>query len=101
MRKGIFIVIVLAVLFAPKHLWAQITANPTNGCAPLSGVQFTGPSGASNITWDFGNGESFADNSASFSYTYDSVGFYAITLSYTDVCGNSQTDFEQFSIDNA
>lgn len=52
-----------------------------------------------NYTWDFGNGESFADNSASFTYTYDSTGFYAIALSFTDVCGNIQTDVQQFTID--
>lgn len=52
-----------------------------------------------NYTWDFGNGDSFADNSASFSYTYDSTGFYAISLSFTDVCGNTQTDMQQFTID--
>lgn len=53
-----------------------------------------------NYTWDFGNGESFADNSASFTYTYDSTGFYAIALSFTDVCGNSRTAVEQFTIDS-
>ncbi len=44
-----------------------------------------------NYTWDFGNGESFADNSAAFTYTYDSTGAYTIALSYNDVCGIAQS----------
>ncbi len=52
-----------------------------------------------NFAWDFGNGDSFADNSASFSYIYDSVGTYDLALTYTDVCGNTQNDFQQVTID--
>ncbi|CAN5135664.1 hypothetical protein BH09BAC1_BH09BAC1_01010 [soil metagenome] len=45
-----------------------------------------------NYTWDFGDGSSpFADNSASFSYTYDSLGTYTISVTYTDVCGVVRT----------
>ncbi len=81
MRQGIFIAIILAILFVPAQLLAQITANPTNGCAPLSGVQFTGPSGASNISWDFGN--STSSNLANPSATYNTPGTFTVTYNAT------------------
>lgn len=81
MRKGIFLGFLLAVLLAPLGLLAQITANPASGCAPLSGVQFTGPSGASNITWDFGNGAS--SNLANPSATFNSPGNFTVTYNAT------------------
>lgn len=81
MRKGLFIALTLAVLLAPLQLLAQITANPTNGCAPLSGVQFTGPSGASNITWDFDNGTS--SNLPNPSATFNTPGTYTVTYTAT------------------
>lgn len=34
---------------------AQITASTTSGCAPLVNVNFTSPSGLSQINWDFGD----------------------------------------------
>ncbi len=51
-----------------------------------------------NYGWDFGNGAAFPDNSASFSFTYDTLGTYTITLEYNDVCGNIQTATEQVTI---
>lgn len=51
-----------------------------------------------NYTWNFGDGTEFADNSAAFVYTYDSVGFYTISLNYTDACGLNQTATQQFTI---
>lgn len=76
---------------------ADFSVSVTNNVVTINNSS-TGVDG--NYTWDFGNGDSFADNSASFTYTYDSTGFYAISLSYTDVCGNSQTDMQQFTIDS-
>ena len=41
------------LLFTSKFSQAQITANPSSGCAPLS-VQFSGPAGATNVSWNLG-----------------------------------------------
>jgi hypothetical protein len=51
-----------------------------------------------NYTWDFGDGEGYADNSAAFTYTYAATGTYTITLSYTDVCGTARADSQTVTI---
>lgn len=60
---------------------AQITANPTTGCAPLTGVQFTPPIGATNHTWDFGNGT--GSNLAAPTATFTNPGTYTVTYTGT------------------
>ncbi len=56
----------------------------------------TGVTGA--YTWDFGDGTVLDDNSAAFSYVYDSLGTYTITLEYADVCGGNQTTTQAITI---
>lgn len=69
------------------HIKAQITANPTQGCAPLIGVQFTGISGATGIQWNFGDGGTSGANNPT--HTFVSVGTY--TVSYTATVSGSPT----------
>ncbi|MDP2386697.1 MAG: PKD domain-containing protein [Bacteroidota bacterium] len=68
-------------LFAVRSLNAQIAANPTEGCAPLVGVQFTGLTGATNIQWAFGDG-TFA-NINNPVHTFSSAGTYNVTYTAT------------------
>ena len=58
-------------------LSAQITANPSSGCAPLVGVQFTGLSGASSIQWAFGDGTFSNINNPV--HTYSNPATYTVT----------------------
>lgn len=51
-------------------------------------------------TWSFGDGNQAINNSASFSYTYDSIGSYTIELSFTDACGSPQSATQQVNIDS-
>ena len=57
-------------------LTAQITVNKNNGCAPLTGVQFTSPVSGN---WDFGNGTS-AINTDNGSAIYSDPGTYDVTF---------------------
>lgn len=50
--RQIFFIIVFFCFLTKGY--TQITANPSSGCAPLS-VQFSGPSGATNVLWNFGS----------------------------------------------
>src|ERR1700741_3524873 len=56
MAKRAFLLFFTFFAFARVLVFGQISANPTNGCAPLVGVAFTGVPGASNILWTFGDG---------------------------------------------
>jgi hypothetical protein len=51
-------------------------------------------------TWDFGDGNQTINNSASFSYTYDSIGSYTIELSFTDACSTLQSVTQSVVIDS-
>ncbi|CAN5241305.1 hypothetical protein BH09BAC1_BH09BAC1_03250 [soil metagenome] len=81
MKKAYIILALLFWLLLPNSIQAQITANPSSGCAPLSGVQFTGVSGATNPTWDFGN--STSSNLANPSATFSTPGTYTVTYNAT------------------
>ncbi len=74
---------------------ANFTTSVTNSDVVINNSS-TGVNG--NYTWDFGNGESYADNSASFTYTYAAPGTYTIGLSYTDVCGTVRTSTQAVTI---
>ncbi|HEY1038975.1 MAG TPA: PKD domain-containing protein, partial [Bacteroidia bacterium] len=76
-----FIIAVILCLFAAKTTIAQISANPTQGCAPLVGVQFTGLAGATNIQWAFGDG-TFA-NINNPVHTFSSAGTYNVVYTAT------------------
>lgn len=52
----IFFAGLFCLTFFITKLSAQIAANPTQGCAPLVGVQFSGLPGATGIQWNFGDG---------------------------------------------
>lgn len=60
---------------------AQISATPSSGCAPLTGVQFSSPAGTSQATWDFGNGAS--SNLFNPQATYVDPGNYTVTFNGT------------------
>jgi len=83
-NKKIFIlklVFAFILLVCVNKTYAQVTANPTQGCAPLVGVQFTGVNGATNIQWNFGDG-SFA-NINTPTHTFTNSGTYNVTYTAT------------------
>ncbi len=70
--------------------YAQISANVTSGCAPLTNVQFTNSYvGATNINWDFGDAAS--SNLPNPSHTYALAGVYNVVFTAT-VGGNPVSD---------
>lgn len=72
--------LILFIAFSMAGLRAQISADPTTGCAPLTGVQFEHTySGATDIVWIFGDGSSA--NLDSPSHTYTSAGTYTVGFS--------------------
>ncbi len=81
MKKAYLHIALLLGLILPYSIHAQITANPSSGCAPLSGVQFTGVPGATNISWDFDNGTS--SSLANPSATFSTPGTYDVTYNAT------------------
>jgi gliding motility-associated-like protein len=62
-------------------LLAQITASDSSGCAPLVNVTFTGPTGATNITWDFDDGT--GSNLAQPQHTFINPGTYTVLYNAT------------------
>ncbi len=83
------IVVLLLMLFTGRQLHAQITANPNSGCAPLVGVTFTSPPGATNIDWQFGDGTS--SNIASPTHTYITEGTY--NVQFTAIVGGNNVNY--------
>lgn len=79
------LVFAFIIFVSVNNTFAQVTANPTQGCAPLVGVQFTGLSGASGIQWNFGDG-SFA-NINNPTHTFINSGTYNVT--YAAIVGGS------------
>ncbi len=71
-----FIILILVFLTQSQTILGQITANITNGCAPLTGVQFTSPTSGN---WDFGNGTS-AIGQPGGSTIYADPGIYTVTF---------------------
>ena len=68
---------------------ADFTANPTTGNAPLT-VQFTDKStGASSLSWNFGDGLTSAEKSPS--YTFTNPGTYNVILTAVDSNGRGST----------
>lgn len=61
--------------------FSQITVSPTVGCLPLTGVSFSGPVGATGITWNFG--DAVTSNQASPTHNYTSVGNFTVTYNAT------------------
>ncbi len=61
--------------------FSQISVSPTVGCAPLNGVSFSGPAGATAITWNFGDAST--SNLASPSHNYTSAGNFIVTYNAT------------------
>jgi len=67
---------------------AQISASPTEGCAPLVGVQFDSPDGGVNVQWDFGDNTSA--NTVNPTHTYTMPGVY--TVDYSATVGGNQVN---------
>jgi gliding motility-associated-like protein len=67
-------------------LFAQITASDTTGCAPLVGVAFIAPVGATTFNWDFDDG-AFASISAPV-HTFGNPGLYDVA--FTGLVGGNQ-----------
>jgi len=64
---------------------ADFTAIPTGGCAPLT-TQFNNTStGATGYSWDFGDGETSAEQNPS--HTYAAAGDYAVIMTAGNECG--------------
>jgi gliding motility-associated-like protein len=57
----------------------QIIATDSSGCAPLVNIGFSGPPGATNIVWDFGDGT--GSNLASPVHNFILPGTYNVTFS--------------------
>ncbi|MBA3664401.1 MAG: PKD domain-containing protein [Bacteroidetes bacterium] len=60
---------------------SQIVVSPTLGCVPLSGVNYSGPAGATGIIWNFGDG--ITSNQATPTHNYTSSGNFIVTYNAT------------------
>lgn len=78
----------LLVCLHSIQLHAQITITPTTGCVPLVGVTYSGPAGATNILWNFGDG--VTSNLSNPNHNYTAAGSFTITYNAT-VSGNPYT----------
>ena len=87
MKKAIFILLI--GFFFVQTLSAQISADVTEGCAPLVGVQFNSPANATNISWIFGDGASA--EIASPTHTYINEGIYIVEYTAT-INGNPTSE---------
>lgn len=87
--KNLYYWATFLLFFLALPTQAQITASDSTGCAPLVGVVFTAPPGASNPFWDFDDG-AFA-SSLSPSHTFGSAGTYNVVFTGT-VGGNPVTE---------
>ncbi len=70
-----------------SKLFSQIIATPSIGCGAGSSITFSGPAGASNPSWSFGNGN--GSNLATASTIYTTSGTYNVT--YTAIVGGTVT----------
>lgn len=68
------------VCLSPWNLFSQIVVTPTAGCFPFNAT-YTGPAGASNVTWNFGDGGT--SNQASPSHNYVTAGNFVVTYNAT------------------
>ena len=87
--KGFKIIVFLLMLLTSRQMHAQISANPTSGCAPLVGVTFTSPLGATNIDWQFGDGST--SNLPSPTHTFTLPGTYLVQ--FTAIVGGSNVNY--------
>jgi PKD repeat protein len=87
------------VVTNPPPVIVDFSATPTNGLAPLS-VSFTNlSSGATNYTWNFGDGNS--SNAANPSNIYTIAGIYTVSLSAVGLGGtNSLTLTNYITVTN-
>ncbi|MBA2611483.1 MAG: PKD domain-containing protein [Bacteroidetes bacterium] len=80
-RQKIKLFVFLFLVCTFYNLVSQITVSPTIGCVPLTGVSFSGPAGASGITWNFG--DAITSNQASPTHNYTSAGNFTVTYNAT------------------
>ena len=79
-RQKIKVIVFLFFVLAIHNLSSQITVTPTVGCInSLTGVSFSGPAGATNINWNFG--DAVTSNLASPTHNYTSAGNFIVTYS--------------------
>ncbi len=67
---------------------SQIVVSPTVGCAPSSAINFTGPPGATNPLWSFGDSQQ--SNLLNPTHTYANANSYVVTFTGL-VSGNPVT----------
>ncbi len=77
MNKQVFRILYIILSFVYFTAKAQITANPSTGCAPET-INFTAPNGATGCNWNFGN--SATSTLVNPSITYNTPGNYVVTL---------------------
>ena len=75
------LLLLLVFTFVSSLSFAQITANDTVDCAPMT-VNFTAPVGSSNHSWDFNDG-TFAGNQAAVSHIFTAPGTYTVKYNGT------------------
>lgn len=81
LRRAItFLFFFVSILFS-RNTFAQITASDTSGCAPLVGIIFTSPPGATNINWNFDDGAS--SNLATPTHTFTAPDTYHVVFTAT------------------
>ena len=78
-NKKLFIFLFFVCVF--YNSFSQITVSPTVGCLPLNGVSFSGPAGATAITWNFG--DAVTSNLSSPTHNYTSAGNFIVTYNAT------------------
>jgi gliding motility-associated-like protein len=84
-----FLINALCLCFANPAI-GQIVVSPTAGCVPLS-VSMSGPSGASNILWTLGSGQT--STLASISHVYTTPGTYNVT--YTAIVNGNAVSYSK------
>jgi gliding motility-associated-like protein len=89
MTKKVIPVLFFILSLGLSQLSAQISASDTVGCAPLVGVQFTGVAGASNVKWDFKDGNTAIINTPT--NTFVNPGTYVVL--YTATVGGSPVNY--------
>jgi gliding motility-associated-like protein len=95
-KQKISLFIFLLSFIVIVKIRAQIVVSPTVGCAPLIGVNFSGPVGASGITWNFG--DAVTSTQASPLHNYSSVGNYTVT--YNAILGGNPVTYTSLVVVN-